>query len=97
VNSHPGNVAFRGLVRQHRTAYFAASTRKSDKARIATEIIAQVHSLPGRFLQQADGKTHKWVEINEKRAKKKVGQVRYMQSMLLAVPLIFGGIELSCE
>jgi hypothetical protein len=74
VNSHPGNVAFRGLVRQHRTAYFAASTRKSDKARIATEIIAQVHSLPGRFLQQADGKTHKWVEINEKRAKKKVGQ-----------------------
>lgn len=73
VNSHPGNVAFRRLVHKHRTTYFASSTRKLDKARIAKEIIAQVHALPGRFLKQ-DGKTGKWLEINEQKAKKKCGQ-----------------------
>ena len=73
VNSHPGNVAFRRLVHKHRTTYFASTTRKLDKARIAKEIIAQVHALPGRFLKQ-DGKTAKWLEINEQKAKKKVGQ-----------------------
>ena len=73
INSHPGNVAFRRLVHQHRTTYFAPTTRKLDKARIAKEIMAQVHALPGRFLKK-DGKTGKWLEINEKKAKKKIGQ-----------------------
>ena len=58
---------------EHRTTYFAPTTRKLDKARIAEEIMAQVHALPGRFLKK-DSKTGKWLEINEKKAKKKIGQ-----------------------
>lgn len=83
-NDHCGNVAFRQIVSTRRNEYLATSTR-TEKARIANEILSVVFNLtpPGRFLEKAecscrnkkadDGKP-KWNTVSEHKALEKVKQ-----------------------
>jgi len=74
INAHPGNVQFRDLVRQYRTSYLSADTKKLDKVKIAAKIVHIVRSMdpPGRFLKEE--KKGGWVEIGDEKARKKAGQ-----------------------
>eukprot|EP00543_Licmophora_paradoxa_P001960 CAMPEP_0202456980 /NCGR_PEP_ID=MMETSP1360-20130828/14109_1 /ASSEMBLY_ACC=CAM_ASM_000848 /TAXON_ID=515479 /ORGANISM="Licmophora paradoxa, Strain CCMP2313" /LENGTH=329 /DNA_ID=CAMNT_0049076943 /DNA_START=89 /DNA_END=1078 /DNA_ORIENTATION=+ len=77
INSHSGNKTFREFVRERKNSYNLASS-KSDKARVAKEVMNRVHSLnpPGRFLQR-DGSGAGggwWVEIDEVKALAKTSQ-----------------------
>lgn len=73
INSFPGNVQFRFILRQERDAYREA--RKLDKVKIATRIVHLIRSMdpPGRFLEE-DEVNHGWAETGDQRAIKKTGQ-----------------------
>jgi len=84
TNSHPGNVKFRELVKNHKKRYLAAT--KMDKPKVAKEVVDLWRQLdpPGRFLTPSseppkgprsprDG-PKVWVEVDEKEARKKASQ-----------------------
>lgn len=87
-NDHVGNIAFRSLVSTRRKEYLETTTR-SQKARIAKEIVAVVKSLspPGRFLEKATDTS--WDIVPEAKALEKVKQalrqMRHRRSMDLTV------------
>jgi len=70
-NNHPGNQRFRSIVKDHQRQYLAA--RKKDKALIAHQVVAIVHSNRGRFLKQSED-SDTWVEVPDKRALAKASQ-----------------------
>jgi len=53
TNSHPGNRAFRELVKQHQAMYFSA--RKKTKPNVAASIVRLIRSKQGRFLKKNSG------------------------------------------
>lgn len=72
-NDHIGNKAFRNLVSTRRKEYLETTTR-SQKARIAREIISVVKSFspPGRFLEKVTDTS--WDVVSEGKALEKVKQ-----------------------
>lgn len=74
---HPGNQAFRALVKSHREMYLFA--RRREKPRIANYVIDVIHSSGGRFLREselADGVNQQtvWVDIGYEKAYEKTCQ-----------------------
>jgi hypothetical protein len=72
---HPGNKAFRELVRSHREIYLLA--RRREKPRIANYIIEVITSSGGRFLREVDRKEgHEmlWEDIGYNKAYEKTTQ-----------------------
>lgn len=74
ANNHPGNVCFRDLVRQRRPTYVAVRSKK-EKGLISEGIVNEIRRLnpPGRFIIY-DGKIKQWIEISERKAKRKTAQ-----------------------
>ena len=82
INSHPGNIVFRGWIAKRRESYNLADS-KADKSRITAEIMQQVQELspPGRFLQKFDDSPRgrytvngHWTEIDDLKALAKISQ-----------------------
>jgi len=75
VNAHEGNIRFRNLVGELKHEYVAKSTKKLDKAHIASKIVKLIRKMnpPGRFLK-VDGESKLWIEIGDDKARKKAGQ-----------------------
>lgn len=75
LHNHAGNVQFREIVASNRMRYTSKSTKKAEKANIATHIVQQIRSMTpsGRFLKE-DPKTGLWFDIGDVKAIKKVGQ-----------------------
>jgi hypothetical protein len=77
TNYHYGNEAFRKLVKDYQTVYLCA--KRSDKPRIAAELLQLVHSRGGRFLRRVKTSHHgisryAWEELVEQRSYEKVCQ-----------------------
>ena len=75
VNSHAGNIQFRVIIASLKKEYLAKTTKKLEKAHIASKIINTIRSLepPGRFLKEDDD-TGLWFDIGDAKAIKKAGQ-----------------------
>lgn len=73
VNSHRGNVLFRQMIADRRSAYRSIHTKKLDKAFIAADIVYTIRNSGGRFLK-FDSNTNMWYDIGDERAIKKTGQ-----------------------
>lgn len=75
INSHPGNVHFRLLVNQHKHVYLSKQTKKLEKVKVADKIVQAIRNMvpAGRFLKE-DPATQQWIEIGDKKARKKAGQ-----------------------
>jgi hypothetical protein len=78
TNTHPGNKAFRELVKNYQTEYLCS--KRSDKSQIATRLLEIVHARHGRFLRRVKaahprGGRFAWTEIPEQRAYEKVRQI----------------------
>jgi hypothetical protein len=78
INSHVGNQKFREWVRVRKDDYTLAPS-KTDKARVAREVVALVEEQvpPGRFLQKdptSIGSSSWWVEIDDDRIMAKTSQ-----------------------
>jgi hypothetical protein len=75
VNSHVGNIHFREIISHSKVQYQAETTKKLEKAYIASRIINCVRSMdpPGRFLKE-DADTGLWYDIGDAKAIKKAGQ-----------------------
>ncbi len=90
INSHPGNVRFRSLVDDNRAIYLDVNTKKADKARIASSIVANVRAYGansssgggglgeggggGGRFLKEDPISGMWIEIGDEKAVKKTGQ-----------------------
>lgn len=74
ANNHPGNVRFRELVKQKKPTYVALRFKR-EKGLISEGIVNEIKRLdpPGRFLIY-DGKVKQWLEISERKAKRKTAQ-----------------------
>lgn len=74
ANNHPGNVRFRDRVRQKKPTYVAVPFKR-EKGLISEGIVNEIKRLdpPGRFLIY-DGKAKQWVEISERKARRKTAQ-----------------------
>ena len=70
VNRHPGNVAFRALLRDFRREYSDPRTRKLEKVHVAARLVARVRGAdpPGRFLKEDGENPGMWVEIGDVKA-----------------------------
>jgi hypothetical protein len=75
VNSHAGNIQFREITASLKKDYLAKTTKKLEKAHIASKIINIIRSMepPGRFLKE-DPDTGLWFDIGDAKAIKKAGQ-----------------------
>lgn len=78
INSHTGNIQFRKWVAVRKNDYNLA-VNKSDKARVAREVIALVKNQdpPGRFLQRdptSPGTHAFWVELDDEKMMAKTSQ-----------------------
>ena len=70
---HKGNRVFRELVKSYETAYLCS--KRSDKPRIAIELLEKIRSQGGRFVRREKNNGRStWVEISEQRAYEKVCQ-----------------------
>jgi len=70
TNHFPGNLIFRKLIVQYQVPYFRAS--KTDKPRIANEVVQKIRNTNGRFLKKiASGE---WRDVGDSRAREKVSQ-----------------------
>jgi hypothetical protein len=75
TNFHPGNQVLRELVKEYQTSYLCA--RRSEKPRIAIELLGAIRFRGGRFVRRntkTTGRSFSWVEIGEKAAYEKVCQ-----------------------
>ena len=73
TNHHPGNVAYRSLVKSHQPLYLQAKRR--DKPKIARTIVDTIMvKRGGRFLKRADDNAAEWIEISVKKAREKTSQ-----------------------
>jgi len=74
-NNHFGNVQFRRIVDQHKNKYHDKSSKKIEKAFIASRVVAMVRYLnpTGRFLKQVKN-TDAWEEIGDIEARRKARQ-----------------------
>jgi hypothetical protein len=75
INSAPGNVQFREIIASLKKDYLAKTTKKLEKAHIASKVITNIRSMepPGRFLKE-DRDTGLWFDIGDAKAIKKAGQ-----------------------
>ena len=80
INAHPGNIAFRNMIKEKKERYSVASN-KAQKSTIAQTILDSVNELGGRFLQRdntADlgtvGTLGLWVEVDHEKALAKTSQ-----------------------
>jgi hypothetical protein len=75
INSHAGNIQFREITSSLKKNYLAKTTKKLEKAHIASRIINNIRSMepPGRFLKE-DQATGLWFDIGDAKAIKKAGQ-----------------------
>jgi hypothetical protein len=75
VNSHAGNIQFREIIATLKKEYLAKTTKKLEKAPIASKIVNDIRSMepPGRFLKE-DPDTGLWFDIGDAKAIKKAGQ-----------------------
>jgi hypothetical protein len=75
VNSYSGNIQFREMIASLKKDYLAKTTKKLEKAHIASKIINDIRSMqpPGRFLKE-DPDTGFWFDIGDAKAIKKAGQ-----------------------
>lgn len=88
INSHPGNIAFRSYVSEHKNTY-NLTTNKHEKSAISQSVVDRIHNLSpsGRFLMkvQVKDKDHKsngggggvvsfWVEVDNAKAVAKTSQ-----------------------
>lgn len=73
VNSFPGNLQFRDILKRNKEAYIKA--KKIGKMAIINDIIRTIRSMdpPGRFLAE-DKVSDGWVDIGDTKALKKCGQ-----------------------
>ena len=73
VNSFPGNLQFRELLKQNKDAYNDA--KKLEKMAIVTNIVKTIRDMvpSGRFLKE-DKTKNGWVDIGDAKAVKKCGQ-----------------------
>ncbi len=78
-NKHPGNLAYRKLVKQQKLHYSIST----EKQAISHAIVAAIRKKGGRFLQQ-NKLTRRWYEVSDKEASKKTSQaLREGQAELL--------------
>lgn len=87
INKYPGNVQFREICSQYQDTYISEKKNRTDKMNIISNVKDLICNMdpPGRFLeqqqqvvvdsQQNGTSTSCWVEINEERTRKKIGQV----------------------
>mmetsp|Transcript_3328 Transcript_3328/g.5055 ORF Transcript_3328/g.5055 Transcript_3328/m.5055 type:complete len:450 (-) Transcript_3328:106-1455(-) len=75
LNYRSGNIQFRQIIDNNRGSYNSKTTKKADKANIATLIVQQIRSMnpSGRFLKE-DPKSGLWFDIGDVKATKKVSQ-----------------------
>jgi len=73
TNSHPGNKAFRKLVKEYKGKYLKA--KKKEKPEVAEHVVNLVRGLdpPGRFLKKVKASEF-WIDIGDTRAKEKTSQ-----------------------
>ena len=71
INSHPGNLSFRKLIKQNQALYLKA--RRKDKVTIANSIVDTIHKKSGRFLKR-DHETGGFIEIDMEYARHKTCQ-----------------------
>ncbi len=73
VQAYPGNIYFRGLVKEFKESYLT-SMRTKDKRLIIKNIIARVHMVGGRFLKGDPNTTTEWIELSNAEAEVKTAQ-----------------------
>lgn len=75
IESHPGNQLLRELIKEYQISYLLC-TRRSEKPRIAIELLEAIRCRGGRFVRRnkTTGRTFSWHEIGEKAAYEKVCQ-----------------------
>ena len=71
ATTHPGNKRFREIVAKMKPRYYHSA--RSDKTRIANQIIETVHKYGGRFLQYCE-KSSSYIEVDDHVARKKSSQ-----------------------
>jgi hypothetical protein len=77
TNNHVGNLRFRELLTPFKRLYLQQTTKKHVKARMCAVLVNYVRTQccpPGRFLEKDPNKPNMWVEIGDKKARKKAGQ-----------------------
>lgn len=76
---HIGNQHFYSLIDMYMTPYHTSSSRY-EKTKMIYDIVVEVRRMHGRFLTY-DKDLHGWIEIDENKARAKVGQaLRYRKS-----------------
>jgi hypothetical protein len=71
IDFHPGNQAYRELIKQYETSYIIAE--RCEKPQIAIEVLEIIKALGARFVRrEKQGCGTIWVEISESRAYEKV-------------------------
>ena len=77
TNHHPGNVKFRNEARKLRSEYKHADTTRHQKYLFSLDLVNKVKAYGGRFLEK--GKDDLWYEMDEKAARKKASQGKFVQ------------------
>ena len=72
INDHPGNIQFRSIVEQCKYNYTQLRSKR-EKRRIALEVIDQIRSLGGKFLE-CDTSSGCWFEQSKVKVFKKASQ-----------------------
>ena len=88
INGSKGNVQFRNIVATRKKEYNAKTTKRSEKAHIAAEIVREIRNMEpnGRFLR--DDQNGLWFDIGDAKAVRKTGQ-----ALREAAPTIREGLE----
>lgn len=77
TNHHPGNVKFRNEARKLRSEYKHADTTRHQKYLFSLDLVNKVKAYGGKFLEK--GKDDLWYEMDEKAARKKASQGKFVQ------------------
>jgi hypothetical protein len=83
TNHHPGNIRFRDIVNKYKPDY--VRTDRGKKATFAMQILQEIQSHSGRFLQRNPRPNNHWYDIGKVRAIAKI-----CQALREAVPALRG-------
>ena len=89
INSHLGNVQFRDIIHSQKSEYLDPSTKRDEKAHIATRIVSDIRTMDpaGRFLMEDQG-TGMWFDIGDAKAISKTGHALREKKKLVYMPRI---------
>ena len=76
AKNHSGNRYYRGLIRHALERYSGATSCRSEKTKIVTEIVDGIRSKGGKFVKKgsSDNDGIYWYEVDDHLAREKIGQ-----------------------